>query len=43
MNLELNAIASELVEDVIEDAESLRVIEHDTPSEGSCACLDLQG
>ena len=34
MNLELNAIASELVEDVIDDAESLRVIEHDTPSEG---------
>ena len=34
MNLELNAIASELVEDVIEDAESLRVIEHDTSSEG---------
>lgn len=34
MNLELNAIASELVEDVIEDAESLRIIEHDTPSEG---------
>lgn len=34
MNLELNAIASELVEDVIEDAEPLRIIEHDTPNEG---------
>ena len=34
MNLELNAIASELVEDVVDDAESLRVIENDTPGEG---------
>ena len=35
MNLELNAIASELVEDVVGDAEGLRIIEHDQPGDGT--------
>lgn len=34
MNLELNAIASHLIEEVVEDADGLRVIEHDHPGEG---------
>lgn len=35
MNLELNAIASELVEDVVDDAEGLRIIEHELTGEGT--------
>ncbi len=35
MNLELNAIASELVEDVVDDAEGLRIIEHELTGDGT--------